>query len=315
MPGLSLVITTYNREPMLRQLLETLERQDDRDFQVIVAIDGSTDGTAAMLAEARTSFDLKWVNTHCTGYGLAVARNMGILAADGDAVVILDDDSIPAPGFVAAHKRSVLRGVITGGPRIPAEGEDQYLNWKMAELAKLPACTPIPLAEFRREWPNAYITECNMCMFRDDIIEMGMFSERMKIYGFIGQEFFARATHLGYKYQFNHDAPITLPIHSPGNDRKARKRKLRHARLASLLNPSLMTSNQFAAQVNWSVARAKGENADLPPFLPDAILKLPGRSARMVFNAIKKALYARLARDGFVLRNYRRIFRTRDMPR
>jgi glycosyltransferase involved in cell wall biosynthesis len=313
MPSLSLVITTYNRESVLQRLLETLKLQEDPDFQVVVAIDGSTDGTAAMLAAAHTPFDLKWVDTHCSGYGLAVARNMGILAADGRAIVILDDDGIPDPGFVAAHKRSVMRGVVTGGPRIPSEGEDEYLNWKMAELAKLPNCSPAPLAEFKRKWPNAYITECNMCMFRDDIIEMGMFSERMKIYGFIGQEFFSRATYLGYGYQFNHDAPITLPILSPGNDRKTRKKKMRQAKIASLLNPSLMTPRHYAAQARWAMACARGESAVLPPFLPDAAFKLPGRLARMIFNAFKKALYSRLARDGIVLRNYRRIFRNRDI--
>lgn len=311
--SLSLVITSYNREPVLRRLLETLALQDDPDFQVVVAIDGSTDGSAAMLAAAHTPFDLKWLDTHCTGYGLAVARNEGILAADGQAIVVLDDDGIPDPGFVAAHKRSVLPGVVTGGPRIPAEGEDEYLHWKMTELAKLPYCRPVPLTEFKREWPNAYLIENNICMLREDFIEMGMFSERMKIYGFIGQEFFARATYLGYKYQFNHNAPITLPIQSPGNDRKARKRKMRQAKVASLLNPSLMTPGHFAAQVRWSMARARGEHVDMPPFLTDATLKLPGRLARMIADAIKKALYSRLANDGFFLRTYRRIFRARDV--
>ncbi|QJW84098.1 glycosyltransferase [Ramlibacter terrae] len=122
----------------------------------MVAIDGSTDATETMLEGLRVPFALKWVNTHCTGYGLALARNLGILAADGRAVVILDDDSFPVPGFVAAHKRSVAAGVVTGGPRNPADAGNERMAWKMRELGRLPALHPMTIPQLRKEWPNAY---------------------------------------------------------------------------------------------------------------------------------------------------------------
>ncbi len=117
---LSIVITTYNRASVLVKLLVALDSQSDPDFQVVVAIDGSTDDTEEVLKSLSPKFELKWLNTHCTGYGLAIARNMGILAASGEIVAILDDDSFPRTGYVAACKNSAKKGVITGGPRYPA---------------------------------------------------------------------------------------------------------------------------------------------------------------------------------------------------
>lgn len=311
MTDLTIVITTYNRCDILRRLLLDLENQTDRDFEVVVAVDGATDRTMDMLATLQTSYRLRWVDTRYPGYGLAIARNMGILMAEGRAVVIIDDDCFPRPEFVAAHRRSARSGVITGGLRTPAESDNAYMDWKMAHLAELPDCEPIAFDRLRREWPNAYITECNMCMLREDFIRIGLFSERMKIYGFIGQEFFARARHFGFRYQFNHAASIVHHGHSPGNDAAARRRKRRHARIAALLNPSLMTPRQFAAQAAWAAARAEGRTLRQPPFLPDAMLKMPGRALLAVGQAAKRAIYPHLRQDGMLLSGYRRFFKKR----
>jgi glycosyltransferase involved in cell wall biosynthesis len=232
----SIVITTYNRAPVLKQLLEQLQLQTDPGFQVVVAIDGSTDHTEDMLKGMCTPYHLKWINTHCKGYGLAVARNRGILAADGQAVAIIDDDSVPVPGFVAAHKASCASGVITGGPRNPANA-DEHMAWKMQELGRLPPLSPMFLEQLQRDWPKAYLVENNICLLREDWIAMGLFSERLKLYGYIGQEFFARARFLGLRYQFN---PAAAVMHH-GDNGLLRSSKQRQLRWASLIRPSLMT--------------------------------------------------------------------------
>lgn len=313
MPDLSIVITTYNRCDVLEQILHSLEGQTDRDFEVVVAVDGATDGTIEMLKKIETSYSLRWVDTEFSGYGLAVARNLGILQSEGRVVVIIDDDCFPSRDFVAEHRRSAKKGVITGGLRNPAESDNEYMVWKMAQLAKLPDCVPLSFPKLRKDWPNAYITECNMCLLREDFVNIGLFSERMKIYGFIGQEFFARAAYFGYEYQFNQTAAVVHRGNTAGNDGKARKRKMRQARLASLINPSLMTPRQFQAQARWAQARAHGDAAGppMPPFLFDAIMKFPARGTYAVWKVAKRAIYARLRPDGFVLSLYRRAFRSR----
>ncbi len=211
-----------------------------------------------MLGGLRPGYDLKWINTHCPGYGLAVARNQGILAADGKVVVILDDDSVPQPGFLAAHLASARSGVITGGPRTPSDPSDARMLWKMRKLAELPALTPLTIAELRRDWPEVYLVENNISLLREDWIGMGLFSERLKIYGYIGQEFFGRARFLDMAYQFNPAAEIIHHGEVEGDNGLLRSRKVRETRLASFVLPTLMKPSHYRAQIAWAAARAAG---------------------------------------------------------
>jgi glycosyltransferase involved in cell wall biosynthesis len=293
---LSIVITTYNRAEGLLGLLDAFELQDDRDFQVVVAIDGSTDGTEEMVRNHKSSFDLKWVNTHCQEYGLAVARNRGILAADGEAVVILDDDSYPAHGFVAAHRASVRAGVITGGPRDPSDPmASPHMAWKMAELRRLSPLSPMTIGRMRHEHPTAYLIENNICLLRDDWIAMGLFSERLKLYGFIGQEFFARAEHLGLRYQFNPDAAVVHRGEMEGDNGFQRSRKTRQIKIATLIRPSLMKPEHYRAQVAWAQASAEGRSLpEMPAYKLGAALAAPYRLLGLAVLSMKRRMKALL---------------------
>lgn len=292
---LSIVITTYNRSAVLKRLLTALDSGTQRDFQVVVAVDGSTDDTEAMLATLKPGYDLKWVNTHCPEYGLAVARNHGILAADGRVVAILDDDSLPEPGFLAAHLRDARSGVITGGPRIPSDPAAERMMWKLERLYELPPLTPLTIDRLRREWPNAYLIENNVSMLREDWIACGLFSERLKIYGYIGQEFFGRAEYLGLQYQFSPEAAIVHHGEIEGDNGLTRTRKTRQTAASSLLRATLMRPRHFDAQIAWAKARAEGRgDIPLPPWRMQAALALPGRylmaRARDVRRAVRSAV-------------------------
>lgn len=280
--SLTIVITTFNREAVLRQLLESLEAQTDSQFEVVVAIDGGTDATEAMLESLRTRFPLRWVNTHCKGYGLAVARNLGILAARTELVAIIDDDCFPEPGFVAAHKASAKRRTITGGPRTPSSGSDARQLEKMRDLDQLPSCEAIPFERLHREWPKAVATECNICLYRSDLVEMGLFSERLKIYGFIGQEFFARARHYGFMYQYNPGAEIVHRRQPLGDNDLSGWRRKWQIIFARALGPSLMNGRQFEVQAAWAKCMLDHypNPCGLPP-LPRAIwIEFPYKFAR-----------------------------------
>lgn len=289
---LSVVVTTYNRASILSKLIAAFEAQTERDFELIVAIDGSTDETETVLADLSPSFTLDWFNTHCRGYGLALARNSGILAAKGHAVVIIDDDSMPEPNFVAAHLASVRPGVMTGGPRWPRNVEASHMVWRANELDKLPNLTPLSIQRMRRAWPNAYLVENNICLLRDDWISIGLFSERLKIYGYIGQEFFARAEYLGYQFQYQRDAAIYHYGELEGDNGFSRRKKERDKMISNIFRPSLLKPKHFEQQIAWAKARANSEELpDMSPFVPHALGMIPvrvGRKALRKFSLLKE---------------------------
>src|SRR3954468_11065279 len=102
-PSLSVVVPTYQRRDPVRRLLDALAPQLAADDEVIVVVDGSTDGTVEMLGAMSYPVPLR-VQTQPNS-GLAAARNAGIAAATGDVVWLVDDDMIPSDGLVDRHRR------------------------------------------------------------------------------------------------------------------------------------------------------------------------------------------------------------------
>ena len=111
---LSVVIPTCQRRDCLRLVLAACAQQSmpSQQVEIIVVIDGSTDATQAMLAQVDMPYGLRWISLPHSG--AATARNQGATAAQGDIVLFLDDDILPAPELfaehVAAHRRQ--RGLV-----------------------------------------------------------------------------------------------------------------------------------------------------------------------------------------------------------
>jgi len=226
--SLSVVIATYNRSSVLKQSLDCFKKQTDDDFEIVVAIDGSTDDTKEMLRTYEAPFPIKVVDTfEPDKYCLAKARNMAIVETTRRAVVILDDDSFPVPGFVEAHKSSVTLGVLTGGYRNSHDPQDSLHPKMKRTLLKYGIKKPHPITE--------RIVENNACMFRKDWLGCGMFSERFEGYGGCGQEFIARIAHQGFHYQFNPNAMIYHHREFEGDNGLTRAMKDEQAQQMALL--------------------------------------------------------------------------------
>ena len=99
--SVSVVIPTRNRRPRLNALIDRL-LADPGDHEIVVVDDGSTDGTAAMLAEYAHR-EPRVIPVVGPSAGSSGARRAGADRASGDILVLLDDDVLPEPGLVAAH--------------------------------------------------------------------------------------------------------------------------------------------------------------------------------------------------------------------
>ena len=98
---ISVVIPTFNRRESLRKLLDSIAAQTlpRSRFEVIVASDGSTDGTIEMLGEFKGRFENLRVLELKNG-GPGAARNAGARAAGGRYLAFTDDDCLAAPDWL-----------------------------------------------------------------------------------------------------------------------------------------------------------------------------------------------------------------------
>ncbi|HSL43688.1 MAG TPA: glycosyltransferase [Anaerolineales bacterium] len=99
----SIIIPTYNRAEKLRNCLDALSSQTQPvpDFEVVVVVDGSTDGTLEMLASLETPFALQVIRQ--PNAGQPAALNRGAAESTGRTCIFLDDDIVVTPRFVAEH--------------------------------------------------------------------------------------------------------------------------------------------------------------------------------------------------------------------
>src|SRR5882724_9626077 len=96
-PTFSIVITTYNRARIVRRCIDSCLAQPFEDFEIVVVDDGSSDGTAAILAESYDDPRLR-VIAHETNRGINPSRHTGATNAQGEWVVVIDSDDELLPG-------------------------------------------------------------------------------------------------------------------------------------------------------------------------------------------------------------------------
>ncbi len=98
-PSISVVVPYFRRGDQLDRLLAGLDEQtfDAHRTEVVVADDGSP--TAPVLG--RHDFGTTLVRQVDDGFRAAAARNLGAAEAEGDILVFLDQDCVPAPDYLA----------------------------------------------------------------------------------------------------------------------------------------------------------------------------------------------------------------------
>ncbi|MBK9264247.1 MAG: glycosyltransferase family 2 protein [Polyangiaceae bacterium] len=104
----SVVMPTYNAERFLRRPVESVLAQSHRELELLVADDGSTDGSVALVeAYARRDPRVRLLRAERNG-GVAAARNRGIAAATGRYIAFLDSDDWWHPSKLE-HQLAAMR--------------------------------------------------------------------------------------------------------------------------------------------------------------------------------------------------------------
>lgn len=131
-PRVSVVMPTLNRADVLGRAIASVVAQDYANWQLVVVDDGSSDGTAAVLADWCARDERISSIVLASREGVSAARNHGLAAADGEYVAFLDSDNEWMPGFlthtVTALGRTGALGVYTAVELHRDGGVVEYLG-------------------------------------------------------------------------------------------------------------------------------------------------------------------------------------------
>lgn len=198
-------ICSMNRKNLLKRALEALFIQtfDKNDFEIIVVDDGSTDGTSEMVEELakEAPCSLKLITQEHAG--LATGRNRAIKAASGDIMIFIDDDIIADPHFIEEHVKShekhpkcVIMGWVNHTPNL----DRRIPKFCMADIS------------------TSFFWTSNVSVERKYLIEVGMFDEDFKEYGWEDLELGRRLKKHGLKRKYNFKAIV---FHYKGHWKKS----------------------------------------------------------------------------------------------
>jgi glycosyltransferase involved in cell wall biosynthesis len=177
-PGISMVsvvVPTFNRIKELGQIVFSLINQSYKNIELVIADDGSTDNIKGFVSDLREMdeiwFPIKYTNTGDTDkYHLAKARNMGITEAVGDYILFLDDR-------FKIDKNAINSFLKHAKPK----------TWQFGDKG----------AQKKTFVENFSFVD------RQEVIDAGMFNERIEQYGGMSQEIRERINRQGFTTEYN----------------------------------------------------------------------------------------------------------------
>jgi glucosyl-dolichyl phosphate glucuronosyltransferase len=119
---ISIVIATYNRSPLLAACLRSLANQSyERDDEVVVADNGSTDDTAGVVGEAAARWPVTLRMVYEPRPGKTHALAAALVGYRSDVFAFTDDDVVVAPDWLARIRAvmSSTRADVLGGRVLP----------------------------------------------------------------------------------------------------------------------------------------------------------------------------------------------------
>ena len=153
---LSIIVPVYNVLPYIRPCLDSLVGQTLEDYEIILIDDGSTDGTAQVLAEYAARYPEKIVLRRVENGGQGRARNIAIDMARGDYLGFIDSDDWINPTM---YEKLCKRAEDTGADVVVCNFLAKYNDGREKDM---PACV-------QENWMASAGSACNK-IFRRTLI-------------------------------------------------------------------------------------------------------------------------------------------------
>ena len=112
----SFIIPIFNRPQEIKELLDSLVNQTQKNFEVLVIEDGSNRDAETVVSSFNNLLNIKYFKKENSGQGFS--RNYGFERAAGDFFIILDSDVLLPPDYLKAVDRGIKADKLDsfGGP-------------------------------------------------------------------------------------------------------------------------------------------------------------------------------------------------------
>lgn len=210
---ISILLATYNWPQALKLCLESLATQTDRDFEIIIADDGSTQSTTQLIDSYKNTLPITHLWQEDEGFRKTKILNQAIATAQGDYLIFLDGDCIVQPDFVERHRQLAQKGYLVTGSRVLLNEKltQDLLSWKTWDFTQfrsqllsnrlngqinklLPLLVKLGNGSWRdyKKFVWRRIKGCNMACWKADAQAIGGFDETMTGWGHEDADFVFR---------------------------------------------------------------------------------------------------------------------------
>jgi len=229
---IAVIVTTYNRPDALSAVLESMLAQTDRNFEVLVADDGSQPETAQVVQQfqMRATFPIHHIWQEDDGFRAAAIRNRALAATSADYIIFIDGDCVCLSDFVARHRKLSESGCFLSGNRLLLSQEftQQVLHdkltvhlWRFGEWLQariqgrinrlLPMLRFPNVAWLRKLSPQRWqgAKTCNLSAFRADLLSVNGLDESYTGWGLEDSDLVIRLIRAGV---INKSARFSAPV-------------------------------------------------------------------------------------------------------
>jgi len=236
---ITVIISTYNAEEWLEKVLIGYSVQTYKDFDIIIADDGSRPSTKDLIDSYAKDYPvpIRHLWHEDLGYRRQEILNVAIVEANHDYILMTDGDCIPRQDFVEVHAKLAEKGkFLSGGycklPMITSKAisKDDIVSGRCFNVSWLKSIDKLGFSNTLKLGANSLIgkfldiisptnpsfNNCNSSGFKADMIAINGYDERMK-YGGPDREFGERLENYGVKgKQIRHKAIVLHLDHARG---------------------------------------------------------------------------------------------------
>ncbi|WP_373811190.1 glycosyltransferase family 2 protein [Porphyromonas macacae] len=215
---ISLLISTYNWEKALEICLLSVSRQTVLPDEIIIADDGSSPETGAMIESMKPRLNIPVLHVwhEDKGFRKTVILNKAVARSTGDYIIQVDGDVLLSKNFIKDHKELMEKGYFVCGSRtkISEKGSKKIMERKTYGYIHLLDLEPSHMPNcLRSKILRSFLSKrygrdighqrgCNMAFWKEDFLKINGYDEDFIGWGHEDSDFSYRLHFSGVKKKF-----------------------------------------------------------------------------------------------------------------